>query len=225
MTTRRQILAAALAAPVIAVPVHATSVTASNSPAATSPEWDMAEAAMREAERAYMAYYRSTYDPAWLAWKRREEEQEEEMQRLIDAIPHRTTIGSYVANSGKTIRLTTANFVHVGWARASEKWTDDGIHTRCSRELAEYVAERDMREREIREAFARKPVPGIPASIEKEHSRLDGIYDAAFKAVRDFEPLCVGDLFGKVAMLKHLDIDLDHDDMLADLRSVLGGAA
>lgn len=220
MTTRRQILAAALAAPIIAVPAQAKSLTVSNSPAATSPEWDTAEAAMRAAERAYMAYYKSTYDPAWLAWKRREEQQEEEMQRLIDAIPHRTTIGSYVANSGKT-----AKSVHVAWARASHKWTDDGIHTRCSRELAEYVAERDMREREIREAFARKPVAGIPASIEKEHSRLDGIYDAAFKAVRDFEPLCVGDLFGKVAMLKHMDIDLDHDDMLADLRSVLGGAA
>ncbi len=225
MTTRRQILAAALAAPVIAVPAQAKSLTASNSPAATSPEWDKAVAEFRSTGRAYHAYCESTHDPASDAWERRQREQKEELQRHIDAIPHRTTTGSYLTDTGKAIRMTTANRIYVAWARNPDLWQDASDHSQCCRELSEYVAERDLREREIREAFARKPVAGIPASIQEEHDRLDGLYDAAYKAIRDFKPLCIGDLFAKVAMHKEIQIELDHDDMLADLRSVFGGAA
>ena len=229
-SSRRDVMRALAIAPVaIATPGAAKASFAD--PAATSPGWDTAVAEMNAAERAYDAYCESTYNPAWEATELPRIHEEAELKALLDAVPHRTTETGYKSVSGKIVHLTTASDRQMAFALLRERipqdflpLSDDGQFDRCCRELGRLEIERIDRKREIREAFKFSPRPEVPATIAEEHARLMSIYDEAWIAVRTFTPHCVGDLFAKIAMLKEMQIDLDHDDILADLRSAYGEA-
>lgn len=87
-------------------------------------------------------------------------------------------------------------------------------------------AEREALERQREIQGIPVPFPAIvaPAQIEAEHKRLEDANYAAFKRVADFEPTTAGDLIAKVEFTKSQEVELDPDQMLADLHRVFGGA-
>lgn len=226
MTTRRQVLAAALAAPAIILPVAVQA-----SPALVcatieaSPQWQSAVAAMDAAQAKFDAYYKATYEPAWNARKQQRHDEEWELQRQIDAIPHYTTELSYATADGGIAHMTSANGLHVRLAMsmAGEAGVDD--YAQCCRELFKGIGKRIMQEHEIREGFTFSPALEMPADIDAEHDRLEAANHAAWRAVVDFPSSSPGDLIAKVMFLKAQDAELDHDDLLADLARIFGGVA
>lgn len=227
MTTRRQVLAAALAAPIAAVPAGAFASTGLIcAPTATTPQWQSAVKTMEAASATYDAYYKSTYEPAWNARKQKRHDEELELHRQIAAIPHYTTTSSYETADGVMVHMTTANSLHVRLAMSmsSDKGVDD--YAQCCHELLiKGIGKRIMRENEIREGFTFSAMLEMPADIEAEHERLEKANYAAWLAVASFEAATPGDLIAKITLLKAQDAELHHDEMLADLARVFGGAA
>lgn len=73
--------------------------------------------------------------------------------------------------------------------------------------------------------FQRAVVAGSKSpEIAREEKRLQDASHAAFKAVYNFAAATPVDLIAKIEFLKSRDIDIDHDQMLADLRRVFGEA-
>lgn len=153
MTTRRQLLAAAVAAPIIAVPASATPIFSCH-PMGPSPEWLAASHKLEIASAAYDAYYNTVFGPLWDAARERE-------VAAGEAFPK-----THMDIAGK-----------------------------------------------------------IPAEIGAEEKRLETESYAAFRAVANFKAATPGDIFAKIEFLKSRECEIDHDQMLADLRRVFGWAS
>lgn len=227
MTTRRQVLAAAIAAPIASAPVGAFAATNFVcAPMEATPQWHAAVKAMDAARDAYDAYYKTIYEPAFNARKQKRHDEEAELQRRINAIPHYTTSKSYASQSGVDTFMSTRNTMDVRVALDhfnSTQHADDFIA--CCRELFQAICQRIAQEHEIKEGFTFSEVADMPADIEAEHDRLENLNYAAFRAVTEFEAATPGDLMTKVAFLKEHDCEIDHAEMLADLARVFGRAA
>lgn len=226
MTTRRQVLAAALAAPAIILPVAVQASPALVCTTMTpSLQWQSAVDAMSVAQATFDAYYKATYEPAWNARKQQRHDEEWELQRQIDAIPHYTTELSYATADGGIAHMTSANGLHVRLAMsmAGEAGVDD--YAQCRRELFKGIGKRIMQEHEIREGFTFSPSTEMPADMDAEYDRLDALNSAAWRNVVEFDAATPGDLIAKVAFLKAHQCDVDHDDLLADLHRIFGEPA
>ena len=229
MTTRRQLLAAAVAAPIAAVPASAAPMFSCH-PVAPSPEWLAASNKLELASAAHDAYYYTVFDPLWDAAREREMAADAELKRQIDAIPHYTTQRSYLSADDLPIHMTTESRVDVrialGFAEDILPEHDD--FRECCRELAGAIGKRMEQEHAIKEAFPKTHMDiasQIPADIRAEEKRLETESHAAFGVVANFRAATPGDLIAKVEFLKSQDCEIDHDQMLADLRRVFGGAA
>lgn len=226
MATRREILAAAIAAPALAAPaVVCAAPTFACLPMAVSPEWQNAVAQMDAASAAYDAYYEAIYEPAWEAAKERSSQADEQLQRRLDAIPHYTTSLAYKTADGHLAHLTTANKQHVSAAIGSADLAVADDYVLCCRELVLLIGKRIFQESDIKAEFEQPkvyPAQLIPPEIAREEKRLQDASHAAFKAVYDFSAATPADLIAKIEFLKARDIDIDHDQMLADLRRVFG---
>jgi len=188
-------------------------------------EWQAAVKAMDAARAAYDAYYNDIYEPVFNARRQQRSDEEAELQRRIDAIPHYTTTSSYETADGAMVHLTTADSlcVRLAMSMVGDAGVDD--YAQCCHELfIKGIGKRIMREQEIRKGFTFSELADTPADIEAEHDRLEKASYAAWCAVADFEAATPGDLIAKVTVLKAQDANLDHDEMLADLRRVFGEA-
>lgn len=228
MATRREILAAAIAAPALATPAVACAApTFACLSMSVSPQWQDAVAQMDAASAAYDAYYDATYEPAWEAAKELASRPDEQLQRRLDAIPHYTTSLAYETADGNLVHMTTANKRQVSVAIGSAHLTVESDYVLCCRELVRLIGQRISQERDIKAEFQRPkvyPAQMIAPEIEREEKRLEQASHAAFKAVYNFAAATPVDLIAKIEFLKSRDIDIDHDQMLADLRRVFGEA-
>lgn len=210
----------------IAMPAAASAPTGLIcTPLATTPQWQSAVKAMEAASDAYDAYFKAIYEPMWSARRQKLTDEEAELQRRIDAIPHYTTTSSYETADGAMVHMTTADSFHVRLAMSmvGDAGVDD--YAQCCHELfIKGIGKRIMREQEIRKGFTFSELADTPADIEAEHDRLEKASYAAWCAVADFEAATPGDLIAKVTVLQAQDANLDHDEMLADLRRVFGEA-
>lgn len=224
MATRREVLAATIAAPILAVPTAAqASVGLVCQPTIPGPEWNAALARLRAAEAAVSAYYATVFDPAYEAEKR----QEEMVQALVDAVPHYTTKATFETTGKGIIPLTSARRDHVSLAKEFVA-NPEGIMSegealndwrRAARELNDAV---DRRDAEIAKIKADNPLRPVPQSIRDGLDQVEQASYEAFSAVVDFPAATVADLRAKIEYCKSADCDLEHDQMLADLARVFG---
>lgn len=211
--------------PLVQAPsIQASGVRSIWSTAGTSPQWNAVLARFNAAAAKAAAFYRTNYEPILNAQAQRQREQEAELQRQIDAIPHYTTTRSYESAEGPQVNMTTANASHVraaldSWAL---KGTDDFVE--CCRELFKAISKRFAQEHEIRECFVFSPSADIPSDIKAKYNRLGKASGSAFRAVLEFQARSAADLIAKVQFLKEQDCDVDHDDLLADLFRLVGEA-
>ncbi|WP_313229151.1 hypothetical protein [Sphingobium yanoikuyae] len=226
MATRREILAAAIAAPALVAPAVACAAPAfACLPMAVSPQWRDAVARLDAASAAHDAYYEATYEPAWETAKAAVRHADEQLQRRLDAIPHYTTSLVYETADGHLAHLTTANKQHVSAAIGSANLTVMDDYVLCCRELVMLIGKRIFQERDIKAEFEQPkvyPAQLIPPEITREEKRLQDASHAAFKDVYSFAAATPADLIAKIEFLQSRDIDIDHDQMLADLRRVFG---
>ncbi len=228
MATRREILAAAIAAPALAAPAVACAApTFACLPMAVSPQWQDAIARMDAASAAYDAYYDATYEPAWEAAKELASRPDEQLQRRLDAIPHYTTSLAYETADGNLAHMTTANRLDIGRAIGGAQLTDLSDYVSCCREMVSLINKRMDEQDRVKAEFDQPkiyPAQLISPEIAREEKRLEDASHAAFKAVYNFAAATPADLIAKIEFLKARDIDIDHDQMLADLRRVFGEA-
>ncbi|QJR01157.1 hypothetical protein HH800_02440 [Sphingobium yanoikuyae] len=228
MATRREILAAAIAAPALAAPAVARAAPAfACLPMAVSPEWQGAVARMDAASAAHDAYYEATYEPAWETAKATARQADEQLQRRLDAIPHYTTSLAYETADGNLMHMTTANRLDIGRAIGGAQLTDPSDYVSCCREMVSLINKRMDEQDRVRAEFEQSkvyPAQLISPEIAREEKRLGDASHAAFKAVYNFAAAAPADLIAKIEFLKSRDIDIDHDQMLADLRRVFGEA-
>lgn len=228
MATRREILAAAIAAPALAAPAVACAApTFACMPMAVSPQWQDAVARMDAASEAHDAYYEATYEPAWETAKATARQADEELQRRLDAVPHYTTSLAYETADGNLMHMTTANRLDIGRAIGGAQLTDPSDYVSCCREMVSLINKRMDEQDRVKAEFEQPkvyPAQLIPPEIAREEKRLEGASHAAFKDVYNFAAAAPADLIAKIEFLKSRDIDIDHDQMLADLRRVFGEA-
>lgn len=228
MATRREILAAAIAAPALATPAVACAApTFACLSMSVSPQWQDAVALMDAASATYDAYYEATYEPAWEAAKATARQADEELQRRLDAVPHYTTSLAYETPDGNLVHMTTANRLDIGHAIGGALLTDLSDYVLCCREMVSLINKRMDEQDRVKAEFDQPkvyPAQLISPEIAREEKRLQDASHAAFKAVYNFAAATPADLFAKIEFLKSRDIDIDHDQMLADLRRVLGEA-
>ena len=226
MATRREILAAAIAAPALAAPAVACAApTFACLSMAVSPQWQDAVARMDAASAAHDAYYEATYEPAWEAAKATARQVDEELQRRLDAVPHYTTSLAYETADGKLAHMTTANRLDIGRAIGGAQLTDLSDYVSCCREMVSLINKRMDEQDRVKAEFEQLkvyPAQLIPPEIAREEKRLQDASHAAFKDVYSFAAATPADLIAKTEFLKARDIDIDHDQMLADLRRVFG---
>lgn len=228
MATRREILAAAIAAPALATPAVACATpTFACLSMAVSPQWQDAVAQMHAASAAYDAYYEATYEPAWETAKERAGHADEQLQRRLDAIPHYTTSLAYETADGNLMHMTTANRLDIWRAIGGAQLTDPSDYVSCCREMVSLINKRMDEQDRVKAEFEQPkvyPAQLISPEITREEKRLQDASHAAFKAVYDFAAASPGDLIAKIEFLKARDIDIDHGQMLSDLRRVFGEA-
>lgn len=228
MATRREILAAAIAAPALAAPAVACAApTFACLPMAVSPQWQDAVARMDAASATHDAYYEATYEPAWEAAKATARQADEELQRRLDAVPHYTTSLAYETADGNFAHMTTANRLDIGRAIGGAQLTDLSDYVSCCREMVSLINKRMDEQDRVKAEFDQPkiyPAQLISPEIAREEKRLEDASHAAFKAVYNFAAATPADLIAKIEFLKARDIDIDHDQMLADLRRVFGEA-
>jgi hypothetical protein len=228
MATRREILVAAIAAPALAAPAVACAApTFACMPMAVSPQWQDAVARMDAASEAHDAYYEATYEPAWETAKATARQADEELQRRLDAVPHYTTSLAYETADGNLMHMTTANRLDIGRAIGGAQLTDPSDYVSCCREMVSLINKRMDEQDRVKAEFEQPkvyPAQLIPPEIAREEKRLEGASHAAFKDVYNFAAAAPADLIAKIEFLKSRDIDIDHDQMLADLRRVFGEA-
>ena len=226
MATRREILAAAIAAPALASPAVACAApTFACLSMAVSPQWQDAVARMDAASAAHDAYYEATYEPAWETAKAAARQADESLQRRLDAIPHYTTSLAYETADGNFAHMTTANRFDIGRAIGGAQLTDLSDYVSCCREMVSLINKRMDEQDRVKAEFEQPkvhPAQLISPEIAREEKRLEDASHAAFKAVYNFAAAAPADLIAKIEFLKARDIDIDHDQMLADLRRVFG---
>lgn len=227
-SSRRDVMRALAILPaMIAMPAAASAPTGLIcTPLATTPQWQSAVKAMEAASDAYDAYYKAIYEPIWNARRQPLSDEEAELQRRIDAVPHYSTERTYLSEDGTPARMTTRNNAEVraalGFVDDIESENDD--YRECARELLSLFGKRCAQEHEIKKGFVFSELADMPADIEVEHDRLEKAGAETWRAVAEFEAATPGDLIAKVAFLKTQDDNLDPDEMLADLRRVFGEA-
>lgn len=228
MATRREILAAAIVAPALATPAVACAApTFACLSMSVSPQWQDAVAQMDASSAAYDAYYDATYEPAWEAAKATARQADEELQRRLDAVPHYTTSLAYESADGNLVHMTTANRLDIGHAIGGALLTDLSDYVSCCREMVSLINKRMDEQDRVKAEFDHPkvyPAQLISPEIAREEKRLQDASHAAFKEVYDFAAATLADLIAKIEFLKARDIDIDHDQMLADLRRVFGEA-
>ncbi|WP_311270516.1 hypothetical protein [Sphingobium sp. WCS2017Hpa-17] len=229
MTTRRQLLAAAVAAPIVAVPASAAPMFSCH-PVGPSSEWLAASEKMEIASAAYDTYFDTFFEPLWDAAREREMAADAELKRQIDAIPHYTTLRSYLSADDLPIHMTTESRadVRIALGFAEDILPEHDDFRECCRELVGAIGKRLEQEHAIKDAFPKAHMDiasHIPADIRAEEKRLETESYAAFRAVANFQAATPGDLIAKIEFLKSQDCEIDHDQMLADLRRVFGWAS
>lgn len=120
MTTRRQVLAAAIAAPIVTVPAGAATLVCM--PISTSPEWNAALAMLIAAEVAHENYHTAIFEPAWEQAK----------------VMHKQRIGEEWAAGRKTIDILVKDFVPP--KIAAEEKRLDGISASAFCAVADFKA-------------------------------------------------------------------------------------
>jgi len=223
MTTRRQVLAAAIAAPIVIAPAAAAAPMFACATLETSPQWRTAVANQRSAQAAYDAYYAQVFEPAHNLRKQKRHDEEWELQRQIDAIPHHTTTATFDSMSGPR-SMTTHSAVDVRMALGSvARPYDDADLQTCCEELFRAIGKRISAESEIRNNFSFSADDAMPAAISGEHDRLESLSYQAYREVTDFEASTPGDLIAKITFLQSIDCELEHEEVLADLARIFGG--
>ncbi|KZC82907.1 hypothetical protein AYR46_03100 [Sphingobium yanoikuyae] len=182
---------------------------------------------MDAASAAHDAYYEATYEPAWETAKAAARQAEEKLQRRLDAVPHYTTSLAYETADGNFAHMTTANRLDIGRAIGGAQLTDASDYVSCCREMVSLINKRMDEQDRVKAEFEQPkvyPAQLIPPEIAREEKRLQDASHAAFKDVYSFAAATPADLIAKIEFLKSRDIDIDHDQMLADLRRVFGEA-
>lgn len=227
MTTRRQVLAAAIAAPIAVIPMTANAAPSFIcAPTAPSADWIAHLTRLEDAAERATSYHDGVFSPAFEAWKTVSRDAMKELERQIDAIPHYETQALVdIAHGGKRT-LSTAYQSDVLIAERFNRHPnlagEDPSLVRCCAELHPQALARSRRADELRRDFV---PPKIDQAIWSENKRLEEESGAAFRAVIEFEPRSINDLVAKVTFLKEQDLEIDHDEMLADLARVFGRVA
>lgn len=206
MTTRRQLLAAAIAAP--------------------SPEWQSAIAESKAALGRLEAFHAGIYEPYRKQWLEMVADAEADLERRVAAIPHYETHQTFALSDGGSRSMSTAIQIDVLVAadfnrRRADLSREDADYAACCLELHPEAERRKAIEKEMRDSFVR---PEFDPAVMAENSRLENESCDAWERVAFFKATTLPDLLAKVAFLKAEDCPIDHDQMLADLARVFGEA-
>lgn len=218
-SSRRSFLAAAALAPVvIAAPVaHAAVQSPMSGP---SLAWQAAMARWKAADAEAAAYHDRIYYPAFQAWRQSIADQEADLERRIEAIPHYLTKTQIGGDDGRW-SLSTADRQYVNlakqWATRTDLHREDPDFVKA---LAELLPEAKAREERIAAMRQSTVAPELDAGIEAENERLELIEAAAHEELTGYKASTLADLIAKVSFLKEIDGQIDHDDLLADLERI-----
>ncbi|MFY9350516.1 MAG: hypothetical protein WBL20_19215 [Sphingobium sp.] len=222
MTTRRQLLAAAIAAPAITLP----SVSHATITAGTSAEWKSAKAAAAAACERMNRFHTDVYMPARDRWLSTVANAEADLERRIEAIPHYTTARTIEMTGGGRRSMSTAFQMDVLVAadfnrRRDDLGREDADLVACCLELHPEAVRRREAEAAMRESFIK---PEIDPAVWAECERLESESNKAWERVAFFKAATLPDLTAKINFLKSEECPIEHDDLLADLARIFGEA-
>ncbi|MCB4861114.1 hypothetical protein K7W03_16100 [Sphingobium sp. PNB] len=211
-TSRRDVMRALAIVPAaIAAPAVANAATFTSG--GVSSGMSQAIAAYHNAVATENAWGERVYDVAWKACKAEQE-----------AIPHLTTKARVdLTAPGVLTQLSTDNPLHLSAIRMHKSLTQDGARLGGDPERAfdEFLEKLEQREAEKQRIAQRHNMDALSA----EQNRLEQASYAAMRAAEEFPVTTVADLIAKIQFSQETDGQIDHDDMLADLRRIAGRAA